>query len=154
MKDTSFRLARADDRACINAVVHRYAHNAREGLLNGDNLNEQFVLFTEDAVVILPNDTQVPITSIADVIRGEEAKYIRHHITTVDIRFDGEDEARVESGFIALTNEASPDHWGCWRDRFEKQGDGSWLIRERAIVVDGAAPGGWFGRLYASQTAD
>ena len=142
--DNSYLVARADDRAMITAVVHRYAHMARELL----SMETFYPLFTPDAIGILPGDIRVPITSLGDVRRGEEAKYIRHHVTTVDISFIGDNDARVESQFIANTNEASPDHWGCWRDHFVKQEDGSWLIAERAIVVDGQAPNGWFKRMY------
>jgi hypothetical protein len=142
--DKSFLEARADDRALIHAVVHRYAHNGRDSLV----LDDQLILFTDDAEVLLPGDLRLPAKDIAQVIRGEEAKYIRHHITTIDIKWEGADTARVESQFFAITNEASPDHWGCWRDIFAKQSDGSWLLKERAIVVDGAADNGWFRRMY------
>jgi ketosteroid isomerase-like protein len=138
--ELSFRDARADDR------VHRYAHNAREGL----DIADMWPLFTDDAVAVLPNEVEVPIENLADVLQGEEAKYIRHHITTIDIRWTGETTAEGESQFLAITNEASPDHWGCWRDQFRRQTDGSWRIARRAIVVEGGAPDGWFVRMYGT----
>jgi ketosteroid isomerase-like protein len=149
MAERSFQDARADDRACIGALVNRYAHNGREGV----DIADMLPLFTDDAVAILPNGVQVPIQHLSDVLQGEEAKYIRHHLTTVDIRWTGPASADGESQFFAITNEASPDHWGCWRDKFEKQGDGSWKISQRAIVVDGGHPDGWFIRMYGSTEA-
>lgn len=146
MPELSFRESRADDRALIQAVVHRYAYNGREGV----DIADMVPLFTDDAVAILPNGAEVPIRNLSDVLQGEEAKYIRHHLTTVDIKWTSDTTADTESQFIALTNEASPDHWGCWRDKFAKQNDGTWQITQRAIVVEGGAPTGWFMRMYGS----
>jgi len=144
MAEVSFRIARPEDRARIHAVVHRYAFNGREGV----DIADMLPLFTDDAVAILPNGARVPIQKLSEVLQGEEAKYIRHHITTIDIQFASDTEARVESQFFAITNEASPDHWGSWRDSFLKSNDGSWKINERYIVVDGGSPEGWFVRMY------
>lgn len=107
-------------------------------------------LFTADARVHLPDGAAVPPADLGKVLRGEEAQFIRHHITTVDIRFTDADHALCDTVFFAVTNEAAPDHWGHWADTFKRQPDGSWLIHERRINVDGAAPGGWFSRKYLS----
>ena len=147
MTDLSFTLARVEDRAMITAVLHRYAHNAREGLFTdqreGIGMEDMLVLFEPDATIVLPTGVEVPAAGLAEVVQGNEATYIRHHITTIDIRFKGADEAETYSHFIANTNEAVPDHWGHWHDTFRKQPDGSWLIQKRAIVGEGGAPGGW-----------
>lgn len=147
MTDLSFKQSRAEDRACISALAHRYAHNGRDNLV----IEDQYPLFTEDAVILLPDGTEVPILRITDVLRGEEAQYIRHHVTTHDIVWVDDDNATGEVQFFANTNESAMDHWGCWRDKYVKQDDGSWLIKERAIVVDGANPDGWFARMYFNQ---
>jgi hypothetical protein len=144
MPDQSFTEARADDRALITALAHRFAHTARDKMDFADMLP----LFTEDAHLVLPDGTAVPPTDLAQVLQGEEAAYIRHHITTLDIRFAGPDEATADVFFFALTNEATPDHWGHWGDTLRRQDNGSWRIHERRINVDGAAPGGWFARMY------
>lgn len=144
MPDTSFTVARADDRAMITALVHRYAHTARDNMDFADMLP----LFTEDANLVLPNGVEVPASKLADVLQGEEAAYIRHHITTVDIRFTGEKTASADTFFFAITNEAVPDHWGQWADQLVKGTDGTWCLQERRIIVDGAAPSGWFYRMY------
>ncbi|REF00703.1 nuclear transport factor 2 family protein [Thermomonospora umbrina] len=150
MPDLSFTQARADDRALITAVLHRYAHTARDKM----DFDDMLPLFADDARVLLPDGTPVPATSLSDVLRGEEAAYIRHHLTTIDIVFDGDGTARTEAAFLAVTDEAAPDHWGCWRDVFTRQADGRWLISERAIVVDGGAPEGWFHRRYLGAAGD
>ncbi|MGW6620843.1 nuclear transport factor 2 family protein [Nocardia sp. NPDC055002] len=147
MTERSFTRARTDDRALIHAVVHRYAHTARDKMDFADML----ALFTTDAVLVLPDGTPIPPSELGKVIRDGEAAYIRHHITTVDICFTGPTEAQVDTFFFAITDEAAPDHWGMWRDTFRKQADTSWLIRERAIVVEGSAPSGWFHRTYVAQ---
>jgi hypothetical protein len=152
MDDNSFTLARADDRALITAVVHRYCYYAREGLYSEPDSSGSvmFALFTPDAAVTLPDGSQVPVQDISSVIRGNEPNFIRHHATTIDIRFNGDRDAAVETYFIAITDVAAPDHWGYWRDRFTKQADGSWLISTRAIVGEGRAPDGWLAGMYPS----
>jgi hypothetical protein len=144
MNDSSFKQSRAEDRALILAVVHRYAHTARDKMDFADMLP----LFAPGARVVLVDGTAVPPAELRSVLRGEEAAFIRHHVTTVDIRFTGADEATSDTFFLAITNEAVPDHWGCWSDLFKRQPDGSWLIEERRIAVDGGDPGGWFARMY------
>ena len=144
--DTTYRLSRSDDRAMISAVVHRYAHTGRDKM----DFADMIPLFAANATIVLPGGSQVPPNRLSDVVRGKEAKYIRHHVTTIDIRFLGPNEAAVESFFFAVTDRAAPDHWGFWRDRFTRQADGCWLISRREINVDGSAPVGWFGRTYGA----
>lgn len=152
MVDTNFTVARPEDRALIQAVVHRYAFNAREGLFDPEvtsiGIEHMLPLFTDDAVVVLPGGVELPAKELGNVVQGEEATYIRHHITTVDIRFKGDDQAETFTQFFANTDEAAPDHWGHWHDEFRRQADGSWLIQRREIVTEGGARGGWFHRVW------
>ena len=143
MSDASLNEARVEDRALIAAVMHRYCNMARE---NADFAGMS-VLYTDDATITFPDGVTVGATEMAKVVKGQEPNFIRHHATTLDITFDG-DEADVVTMYIAITDEAAPDHWGYWSDRFVKQNDGRWLIRTRAIVGEGAAPGGWLARQY------
>lgn len=147
MTDNSYTMPRADDRAMISALVHRYAHTARDKM----DFADMQPLFTDDAQLVLPNGAEVPAANLAEVLQGEEAAYIRHHVTTVDIRFAGEESATADTFFLALTNEAAPDHWGYWGDRLVRGADGAWRIQERRIVVDGADPQGWFFRMYLDE---
>lgn len=153
MVDMSFTIARADDRAMIQAVIHRYAYNAREGLFDPTvtdiGIDDMLALFSEDATVVLPGGAELPASQLGAVVQENEATYIRHHITTVDIRFHGDDEAESFTQFFANTDESAPDHWGHWHDVFRRQTDGTWRIQRRAIVTEGAARGGWFHRIWA-----
>lgn len=141
--------AREHARSEITSVMHRYASLAREGA----DFSAMAKCFTPDALYRLPHGVAIPPSRMVEVVRGNEAKYIRHHITTIDIQFVGENEARSEAFYLALTDLACPDHWGMWRDVFRRQADGSWLIQDRTIVVDGAAPGGWYANTYGTVAA-
>lgn len=131
-------------RAAIESIVQRYARIARDKV----NFLDMVPLFTPDGQFELPDGTPVPSNEISRVVQGEEAQYIRHHLTTFDVEFTSESTASVVSHFFAITNEASPDHWGEWNDHFEKTEEGLWLIKYRRVTVDGAAPGGWLSRMY------
>ncbi|MDD9946577.1 MAG: bifunctional 3-(3-hydroxy-phenyl)propionate/3-hydroxycinnamic acid hydroxylase [Myxococcales bacterium] len=144
MPDASYTQARPEDRALITAVIHRYCHLAKE---NAD-FSAMTPLFTPDAVFSIPGKDLAP-DQIGQVVRGQGPTFIRHHATTIDIRFVGDDQAHTETFFLAMTDEARPDHWGCWRDVFRRQADGSWLIAKRTVVPEGAVPGGWLARAYS-----
>lgn len=154
MVDLNFTVARPEDRALIQAVVHRYAYNAREGLFDPDvdtvGIDDMLALFTPDAIIVLPGGIELPATELSTVVQGAEATYIRHHITTVDIRFHGDADAETDTSFFANTDEAAPDHWGHWHDHFRRLSDGTWRIHRREIVTEGGAPGGWFHRVWAT----
>jgi hypothetical protein len=144
MTSASLNDARSDDRNLITAVMHRYCHMARE---NADFAG-MAVIYTPTARIRLPDGTEVGANDMKEVVKGSEPNFIRHHVTTLDIQFRGEREADVTTMYLAITDQAAPDHWGEWRDHFVKQDDGRWLIDRRAIHVDGAAPGGWCARQY------
>ena len=101
----------------------------------------------------MPNGQSVKAVEMSAVVQGEEAKYIRHHITGVDVHFKSETEARTMAQFIAVTNQSVPDHWGHWEDTFTRSEGGAWLIYDRMIVVDGFDPKGWFREKYGSAAA-
>ncbi|QJY49959.1 nuclear transport factor 2 family protein [Pseudonocardia broussonetiae] len=144
MSDHSLADARVEDRALIAAVMHRYAAMAKEEA----DFTGMAVLYTGDATIRFPDGLEVGPHEMAKVVRGNEPTAIRHHATTIDIAFTGDTEAQVSTMYLAVTDEAAPDHWGRWEDRFVRQPDGRWLISDRSIVVDGAAPGGWLARQY------
>ncbi|WP_433502856.1 nuclear transport factor 2 family protein [Pseudonocardia halophobica] len=146
MNDTSLSEARVEDRALIAAVMHRYCTMAKEQA----DFAGMAVLYTEDATIRFPDGLEVGPHEMAKVVKGSEPTMIAHHATTMDIEFAGPDEADVRTMYIAITDEAAPDHWGCWEDHFVRRPDGRWLISDRSIVVTGAAPGGWLARQYGS----
>lgn len=127
--------------------MHRYASLARENC----NWEELGKLLAPGAIYRLVDGTELSAHQMSDVVRGNEAKYIRHHITTIDIQFLSDSEAHCEALFFAATDTTFNDHWGHWKDIFRKQGDGSWLIQDRSIVVEGMASGGWCDRVWGSE---
>ncbi|RVX72528.1 hypothetical protein B0A52_03718 [Exophiala mesophila] len=138
---------RAVARSEIRAVLDRYGMLARD-LADFNRIAED--CFAPGAIYQLPNGKEVPTTQLSDVIQGEEAKYIRHHVTTADIKFVSATEAKVETNFIAHTDSASPDHWGSWKDTFVAQSDGTWKLQHRAIIIDDGVTHGWYMKQYGS----
>ena len=106
-------------------------------------------LFKADGAFRLPNGLAVTPSQMAEVVRGSEPKFIRHNITSIDIKFIGETEAHVESYYFAVTHQSSFDHWGSWKDVVKREGtDGEWLIVDRSVGVDGGDEKGWFKATY------
>ncbi|KAF3384216.1 hypothetical protein DPV78_012767 [Talaromyces pinophilus] len=126
-------------RVQITAIMHRYAWHAR------DNANWDAIAscFEPNGTYRLSDGRELPPSRAKEVVRGNEAKYIRHHITTIDIVFVSEDEAHTTAQFFATTEHRFIDHSGHWKDVFRKQKDGSWLIHDRTIVTEKQDPGGW-----------
>lgn len=128
----------------IESLFHRYAVLAKETATPA-KMSE---VFNPDGVFRLPNGDVVKPADLLTVVQGNNPKFIRHHITSIDIEFVSPSEAHTEAFYIALTDLSSPDHWGCWKDIVTRGQDGRWLIADRTIVVDGADPKGWFKATY------
>jgi SnoaL-like domain len=62
----------------------------------------------------------------------------RHHVTGLTIDFGDPDHATGRSYFL-LIGGWGPDHWGVYRDRFERRGS-SWRLARRHAVMEGALP--------------
>jgi hypothetical protein len=142
--DRSFLVSRAEDRACISAVMNRYCWLARENV----DFSDMVALFAPGGELVLPDGTVTNPENLGDVIRGSEAHYIRHHITTLDIRWTGEETAESEAFYIAITDEGSIDHFGEWHNSWQKQPNGGWLWTRHHIFATGGAPGGWAHRVH------
>ncbi|RDL41317.1 uncharacterized protein BP5553_01296 [Venustampulla echinocandica] len=134
-------------RVQITAVMHRYASLARENC----DWAELAKLLAPGAIYRIGGGVEVGAGDMKEVIRGKEAKYIRHHITTIDIEFTSGVEAHSRAQFFAATNYLFNDHWGHWKDTWRKQSDGSWLIQDRTIVTEGMAPGGWCDKVWGEE---
>ena len=128
----------------VHAAIHHYAHTAR----NDVDWTTKLHCFTPDAEIVLPNGARLPIAKMSEILRGNEAKYYRHHITSVDIQFVGSDTANVVSQLFVITHMSTHDHWGEWQYRFERGGDREWRIAEKVLVVDGCDPKGWYAETY------
>ncbi|CAK7203395.1 hypothetical protein SEUCBS139899_006128 [Sporothrix eucalyptigena] len=127
--------------ADIHAVLHGYAFLARDKA----PFAEMQKFFWPDAWFRFPSGDAVRPTDIHLIVQGDEADYIRHHITTIDVQFVGENEARTNAQFFATTHLSFYDHWGAWVDIFRRSADGEWRIADRTIVLEGTTPGGWAG---------
>ena len=129
----------ATARTLILALIYRYASLARE---QGD-YTEVAKLFESGGMVRFPDGRELPPSQLG-VIAGENGpKYLRHHLTTIDIQFVSPGEAHCQSYVIAATDKKVPDHWGQWNDVVKKQADDRWLFKEKAVLVGGMDPEGW-----------
>jgi uncharacterized protein (TIGR02246 family) len=130
---------RAIARSEITAVLHRYANMAVEQA----DFAGMASLFTDDGQFILLDGTAVPATEIEKIVGDNEATWIRHHLTTIQIDFTSETTATADSYYIAFTDLAQPDHWGRWRDSFRREADGRWMLTSKQPFVEGFDPKGW-----------
>jgi ketosteroid isomerase-like protein len=130
---------RAVDRSEITAVLQHYTHLAVE---NAD-FAAMARLFTADGKFILLDGSAVSPADIQELVGDNEAKWIRHHLTTIHIEFTGPTTATADSYYIAFTGLAQPDHWGRWLDTFRREPDGRWMLTSKQPVVEGFNPQGW-----------
>ena len=128
----------------IQAVVHRYAYLARNNL-KWEQLSKTF---RSDTQFHLANGKTLSTSEWKRILEGDQAEYIRHHITTFDLNFDSDSKAVAMVQFFALTNWSSCDHWGEWQMVVSQGSDETWLISEMKIVLDGVDPKGWAAANY------
>ena len=128
----------------IQHTLHRYCILARENA----PFHEMKHLFRPNGLFRLPNGTAVSPEEMGNVVQGQPPKFIRHHITSIDIEFTGATSAKAKSLFFAMTGSATIDHWGYWEDEFELDAEGAWLLADRSIVVEGQEPNGWYASTY------
>lgn len=145
---TNFSPASSPDQvvalAQVQALVHRYAYLARNNL-KWEDFSQTF---RSDARFHLANGKTISKSEWQQILQGEQADYIRHHITTVDVTFKSDTSAVANAQFFALTNWSSCDHWGEWQTVVSRNSDGKWLISEMNMVVDGVDPKGWAATKY------
>jgi len=67
--------------------------------------------------------------------------WLRHFTATHQIDVEDEHRARGRC-YYAVLMAAGLDHWGRYRDVYERR-DGRWLFVERRVSVDGERPGAW-----------
>ena len=129
----------ATARTLIVALINRYASLARE---QGDYA-EAAKLFVLGGLVRFPNGRELPPSQLGEITRENGPKYLRHHVTTIDVQFVSPEEAHCQSYVIAVTDQKAPDHWGQWNDVVMKQADDRWLFKEKAVLIGGRDPEGW-----------
>lgn len=135
---------RAVAKSEIESLLHRYAILARENL----PVDQMQPLFLKDGIFRLPNGTEVKPAELGKIVRGKPPEFIRHHITTIDVQFVSDNEAKTHALFFAVTELSSMDHWGCWKDIIKRQPDGQWAIVDRSVIVEGKDPHGLFAQKH------
>ena len=139
---------RADERTIASAqiqnTVQRYAFLARNDL---DWVEFSKTLLPE-AKIHLANEKTLSLSEWQTILQGEQAKYIRHHLTTMDIQFTSDMEALATAQFFTITDWSHCDHWGEWKFLVTSDGTGAWLIKEKTIILDGVDPAGWAAARY------
>ncbi|KAF2164281.1 hypothetical protein M409DRAFT_56569 [Zasmidium cellare ATCC 36951] len=141
-------IERAIALAEIHATLGAYAVAARDS----SSLEEKLDTLTPDAEIDLPTGLRMRFADFFTGNPGNRDRYFRHHVTSVAVRFTGKDTAEAISQIFAITGQATPDHWGEWRDTLVKVESGRWLIKEKIIVVDNWDPKGWYAGAFGSQT--
>lgn len=123
----------------IHALLNHYAYLARDHL-DWNKLGETFF---SDAKVHLANGRIIPHSEMKNLISADKQPgYMRHHITAVDVHFSSDEEALVNTQWIASTGLSSRDHWGEWEDTLKLSDDGIWLISQKKITFEGMDPNG------------
>lgn len=131
----------------IRALVARYARCVDSGRF-GDLRD----LFTDDAVLEVGDARFVGVAAILglfDTARAQVALRgsgtVRHHLTTHDIELaPGRTRAEATLYFL-VQSDIGLDHWGTYRDRYERATDGQWRFAGRVVRVDGRSPDSVFG---------
>ena len=135
----------AADREAIRDLVARYT-------LAGDRgrYDDLVALFADDGVLELPDGRVCRgrqairsfLTETAESLRAAtRVPWLRHHLTTHDIRLGPPPTASGTVYFLVVT-ERGPDHWGRYRDDYVRS-DGLWRFARRRVRLDGFAPGSW-----------
>jgi hypothetical protein len=92
----------------IERILNKYCIMARENAPFSGMAN----LFHSNGNFRLPNGAGVPPQEMGTVVQGKPPAFIRHHLTSVDIEFTSETEAKTKSLFFAMTGTSTIDHWG------------------------------------------
>jgi ketosteroid isomerase-like protein len=136
--DTAEAIAREQ----IRDVIARYNHAGDRG-----RLDELVLCFTEDGVMQLPDVPELRGRGairgylegvVRDLAAATTRATLRHHVASTLIELTGTDTASASSYFSVFT-EVGLDHWGSYRDRLARVGEG-WLLAQRRVRVDGATP--------------
>jgi 3-phenylpropionate/cinnamic acid dioxygenase small subunit len=74
----------------------------------------------------------------ADAPQTPQATFVRHHLSTSQIEFTGNNTARARTYWVAYTD-IGPDHGGYYLDTFRRV-DEHWLIAHRKVRLDWRSP--------------
>lgn len=142
----------ATARTLILALINRYASLARG--LPDPQINQEFAsLFLPNATISMPDGRVLLPSEILKITESNPPELLRHHVTTIDVQFDSNTQARCQTYVIAGTHLKMPDHWGRWDADVVKTEDGRWLFARKVIIVDGLADGSWLKGVFDASVA-
>jgi hypothetical protein len=126
------------DRAEIGAAMAAYARCA-----DLNRPDEQAAVFADDGRVRFhPTDWVVGRAAVAETLRVALTRYRQtsHHVSNVEIDFDGPDAAEAQSVVLAWHRRTDGSEWtlhGRYVDRWVRASDG-WRLYSREIRAAGA----------------
>ncbi|HEY1778695.1 MAG TPA: nuclear transport factor 2 family protein [Solirubrobacteraceae bacterium] len=134
-------------RVAIDSLLAAYVAG-----VDGGPLQELVELFTEDGVLVVHGgkeyrgrDGMLSFLTASRETRGESpVGRIRHFNSRSHVRFDSPTSASGTTYFFAMNEAHGVDHWGLYEEDLIAL-DGVWYFKRRAVVIEGADPGGWIG---------
>lgn len=134
-----------DQAAAVRAIEHTQAVYTTEG--DRGRIDGLLTAFTPDGVLEFHGRAHVGHPAIRAALtptvdagdrRSAGRVFLRHHLTTRRVEFDGPDDADAWTYFLVI-NPIGVDHAGVYVDRFARIAD-RWLISHRRVKIDWAAP--------------
>ncbi|MGH8985441.1 MAG: nuclear transport factor 2 family protein [Acidimicrobiia bacterium] len=123
----------ATDRGAFEDVAECFTENGVLELASGERV-------TGRAAIVSLLEGVGPNADRSDNADGAATpSYVHHHVTNVHFRSLMPSAADVSCYFLVLTA-VGTDHWGRYRDRLVRSGDGRWLFEHRLAIADGYAP--------------
>jgi hypothetical protein len=134
-------------RSAVAELVAGYAHDVDRG-----HLDQVADRFAEHGVLVVHGGREFRERSgILEFLtasrRARETSghglSVRHHVSSVTVRFQSSDRAEATSYFLAM-GATGADHWGRYDDLLVIE-HGQWRFASRAVTIEGADPNGWIG---------
>lgn len=138
-------------RESVRDLTARYNAHGDAG-----RLDELLEVFTLDATIDMEGDVSSGRDEMRTAFQAAGREFVayaraggtprngpvlRHCLTTQHIDVRSEDEVHAMTYFVVFMSHGL-DHWGTYRDSFVRV-DGSWYVKARQVVVDGAIEGGF-----------
>jgi hypothetical protein len=141
MDDHEFAETRS--RLQIMDLISRYTRAGDTG-----RESEFATLFADDGVFEInnrppargANEIAALMAEVKEMFSRAPATFFpaRHQVSSLNITFDDMDHASGRSYFLLVAG-WGPDHWGTYRDRYERR-DGQWRFAYRKATMEGAVP--------------
>jgi ketosteroid isomerase-like protein len=126
----------------VRRTISAYAHAVDRG-----RFDDAAACFTADGVLdVRGSDRSEGREAIAARFAAAGQKLsaastnaiVRHHVSSIAIDADVTAGTATSSSYFFVVTEIGPDHWGTYRDTFQRDDTtGRWLFTERQVTVDG-----------------